>query len=526
MHKKLIILSIVAFVFLTSCASQEMLEDTPKKQAPEKYPTQGLMHFMYGEIYRAEGNHIYANMEYRRALQYDTTATILKAIGESYRRLGKHTLATEYYEKALKLDPGDEGAQYNVIDLYMKEMRYEEAIPLLEAYLEDTPEDSDYLQRLAESYRNIGENEKALELLDRLIELTPQYPWPYIAAAEIMLGMDRIAEAAPYLEKVARNIPPNNELFEFWVRSLFASNNIEGMLSALEYWLDQDPETFEPYFLYIDYQLQAREFEKANAVLDRIKSRWQEDGRISYFLGVSAMYRGEADSVMYYFEQAENSGDAGMDLYMSYGLWFWEKGDLESAEHIADRAIARTGPQAQWLHMKAMIGAQKKDWTKAEKLLLEVLNTNASNANAKEDLANIYVEMGKTEAVKPLYDELVKDYPDNISYLNNYAYALARLDSDLDRAMKMVNKALKHEKSAAYFDTKAWILYRQQKYQKALTWVKRSLEYPAAGAEVYYHQGMILIELNQYDEAEDAFKKSLELDSGYEQSIKALKELK
>lgn len=511
---------------MISCTSQELLVDIPEKKEIRSYPTQGLMHFMYGEIYRTEGNYVYANLEYRRALEYDTTATILKAVGESYRRLGKHSLATAYYEKALKLDPEDENAYYNVLDLYMKEMRFEEAIPMLEKYLEKDPDDPEYLQWLAESYRKIGEKEKALEILDRLIDIVPQYPWSYIYAAEIMLELGRIADAAPYLDKVARNVPPNNELYEFWVRALFASNNIDGMLSALEYWLGQNPESLAPYFLYIDYKFQKGDIEKANDVLNRIRHRWQEDGRISYFLGVSAMERMETDSVLYFFDRAEEQNDVGDDLYLHYGLWFWETGDLQTAERIADKAIERMGPATQWLHMKAMINAQKEDWVKAEDLLLQIIDADSGNVNAKEDLANIYVEMGEPERVKYWYGKILQDYPGNSSILNNYAYALARLNEDIGMAMNMVNKALKIEKSAAYYDTKAWILYRQEKYNKALTWVNRSLEHPGASAEVHYHRGMILLAMGKKEEAKTAFNTSLQLDPDYDEPKKVLEELK
>ena len=241
--------SLFALFFLLSCGSQELVTNASEEQTAEQYPTSGITHFMYGEIYRSGGNYTYANLEYRKALEYDTTTTILNAIGESYRMLGKPKQATSYFEKSLKLDPNDETAQYNVLDLYMNELRYEEAIPIIQNKLKVDPDNSEYLQRLAECYRGIGQHDNALNVLDKLIQLKPKYPWSYIYAAEIMLEDDRIADAAPYLEKVARNVPPNNELYEFWVRSLFESNNIEGMINALEFWLSQNPESLSPYFL-------------------------------------------------------------------------------------------------------------------------------------------------------------------------------------------------------------------------------------------------------------------------------------
>ncbi len=526
MHMKSTIFGLFALLLLLSCGSQELVTDSPEKKKLEHYPTSGITHFMYGEIYRSSGNYSYANLEYRKALEYDTTTTILNAIGESYRLLGKHKQATNYFEKSLKLDPNDEIAQYNVLDLYMNELRYEEAIPIIQNKLEDNPDNSEYLQRLAECYRGIGRHEDALNILDKLIQLKPNYPWSYIYAAEIMLEDDRIPDAAPYLEKVARNVPPNNELYEFWVRALFESNNIEGMLNALEFWLSREPDSLSPYFVYIDYQFRLKNFEAGDKMLDRIKDRWEENIRISYFQGISAMARDDIDKVWFYFNRADKFPDAGVDLYLYYGLWFWENGYLEEAETIADRAIEKRGPGVRWLHMKAMISIQWGEYEKAEKLLLQVVAEDSMNLVAREDLANIYVEVNEAEKADQTYRELLDVLPENISVLNNYAYALACLDMDLDRAMDMVNKALKTEKSAAYCDTKAWILYRQNKYNQALKWIKKAFKYPDVSADVYAHQGHILFLLNKKEEAREAFRGSLKIDPNNIDAINALEELK
>ncbi len=37
--------------------------------------------------------------------------------------------------------------------------------------------------------------------------------------------------------------------------------------------------------------------------------------------------------------RADGFPDPDVDLYLYYGLWFWEKGYLEEAETVADLAI-------------------------------------------------------------------------------------------------------------------------------------------------------------------------------------------
>jgi tetratricopeptide (TPR) repeat protein len=193
---------------------------------------------------------------------------------------------------------------------------------------------------------------------------------------------------------------------------------------------------------------------------------------------------------------------------------------------ITDRAILKSGPEIQWLHMKAMINAQKGEFGISEEIFLTILQADTGNLNVKEDLANLYIEMNESEKTISLYEDLLKALPENTTILNNYAYALAQLDTNLNRAMKLSNKALKKEKSAAYCDTKAWILYRQKKYRQALIWVNKALSYPDMSAEVFYHRGRILAVLNKDQEAREAFEESLKLDPGNTEALKALEELK
>ena len=298
------------------------------------------------------------------------------------------------------------------------------------------------------------------------------------------------------------------------------------MLTALEYWLSQNPKNLSPYFLYIDYQYRMKDFEKGDSLLSVIADRGQENSRIPYFSGLSAMAKDQPESAWHFFTLADSFGDGQTDLYLYYGLWFWERGDLERAEEIADRAIEQLGANVRWVHMKAMINAQKGNFGLAESLLKKIIEADSSNLSVREDLANIYIETGEGDLADRLYGELYRALPENATILNNYAYALARLDRDPDRAMKMVNKALKIEKITAYFDTKAWILYRQKKYNQALQWVGKALKYPDAGSEVLYHKGKILIALDRKDEAKRSFQDALMIDPANSDAKKALEELK
>lgn len=525
MSKNFFIFTITVSILLLSCGSRELNKDL-SEQKPETYPTRSILHFMHGEIYRSSGNYTYANLEYQRALEYDTSATILSAIAESYKQLGKNQQARDYFEKALRLDPEAAGARQHLADLYIKESRFEKAIPLLRQILEKEPENITLLRSLAEAYRKIEDYDASLNVLDKMIELRPDIPWSYIFAAEVMFEDDRIADASAYLEKAISLVPPNDDLYEFWIRALYEKNDREKIQKVLRSWIKTQPDRPGPYLMYADYQFQRGNIDSAGQVLSMISDRWQQDSRISYFQGIRAMTDNEKDSVMFYFKRADSFPDAGRELYHDYGMWFWEQGEFETAEYIAGRAIVRFGPEARWLHMKALIKKQQGLLEESEKLFLELLEEDPENTGAKEDLATVYLESGKGDLADSLYSDLLKENPEDPAILNNYAFTLAQLDRKLDEALSYINKALREKKNAAYCDTKAWILYRQGKFKRALKWVNNALKYSDVSSEIYLHKGNILRKLQRYEPAREAFRQALSLDPENTLVKKALEEMK
>ncbi|MDX9778355.1 MAG: tetratricopeptide repeat protein, partial [bacterium] len=431
---------------LYACAGRGLLTENPETlpaaAAPEQYPTSGILHFMYGEIYRSGGNYAYANMEYLRALEYDTSVTILNAIAESYLALGKQQLAAGYFEKALQLDSGDLTARRNLINLYMLEQRYDKVIPVLQQELKENPGDMDLLRKLAEAFRKSQRYEASLEVLNTMISREPDLPWPYLYAAEVKLESGNLAEAAPYLDRVIPLLPPTDDLYEFWIRALYEKRDIPAMLGALEIWIAEKPATLTPYFIYIDHCYKSGEAARGDSVLARIRERRNEDPRIPYFEGVSAMFREDPEQVWLHYRYAAEFAEAGPDLFLRFAVWFWERGETDRAQSIAENAIGRFGREPRWLHMLALLERQRGNAERSESYLLEILESDKNNRGAKEDLADLYLQTGRFAEADSVYAGLLREFPDNPGVLNNYAYALAQMNLRLDEAMNMVDRAL------------------------------------------------------------------------------------
>ena len=111
------------------------------------------------------------------------------------------------------------------------------------------------------------------------------------------------------------------------------------------------------------------------------------------------------------------------------------------------------------------------------------------------------------------YDSALVYNPSNVLVLNNYAYYLSEEDKELDKAEQMSLRTIKAEpNNATYLDTYAWILYKQQRYEEAYTYIEQALAADSVPSDVLYeHAGDICYRMGDTARAVDYWKQALEV---------------
>ncbi len=98
-------------------------------------------------------------------------------------------------------------------------------------------------------------------------------------------------------------------------------------------------------------------------------------------------------------------------------------------------------------------------------------------ANFDAFLGDLYHEEGDEEKAFDAYERTLRNDPNNVLVLNNYAYYLAVKGQDLDKALEMSTKAITMEPdNPTYLDTHAWVLYKKGDYKEAEKYMKKALK--------------------------------------------------
>jgi Tfp pilus assembly protein PilF len=162
---------------------------------------------------------------------------------------------------------------------------------------------------------------------------------------------------------------------------------------------------------------------------------------------------------------------------------------------------------------------RKKRYREATASLEQARKLSPDNPNFESDvysmLGDAYnAEKDYTKSDRA-YDEALALNPNYDLVLNNYSYYLALRKENLEKAEKMSVQLVKnHPDNASYLDTYAWVLYMREKYKDARKVMERAIATGNAGAIHFEHYGDILFQLGNIDDAVKQWQRAKNLDNG------------
>ncbi len=229
------------------------------------------------------------------------------------------------------------------------------------------------------------------------------------------------------------------------------------------------------------------------------------------------------------------------------------------------RALQKASPQESLLQQ----GAQKvetKDYAEAEKLFHEYVKQSSSLTSALKEVFRVYyqyrafepayqfliqyeprsseirVEIDRADFYRALgdlaffsnrreeslrwYAKAVELDPQNHLALNNYAYALAEMNRELDKALNMAKRAVAIKTGqGAYHDTLAWVYFKLGQYEEALKNIRIAVQTAPDSAELRYHYAEILAKVGRREDALVELEKALTMQPGHEHARKLRQQL-
>ena len=453
-----------------------------------------LHHFMQGEFLINQGNYALAVLEFQDALAFDpNAATIHVSIADAYRRLGKMKRVEDHLLIALDLDPSDIEAKEMLGQYFISQQNYVNAEKTFKELNSLDSLNLDYVFTLADLARVNKKWDLAIDYYIKGYNIDSQASNGLEQALQISLTTNNFTRAEQVCLLLLDEDPDNIKLLEtLRDLSLFtkayevAFNTIEKIekvqgssseiyiqKSALQEELKNESRALQ--FMYEAYSLDSLNLDVLQRLVTLLIDQKENEKALLY-----------NQKIINYFPN-DSRGFINIALMALSG----EKPD--DAINILKEKSEKFFEDFTFQYLLGTAYYQNKNFPDAKFHLNQALIIYPQSRNTKHNLALIHDAINEWGQSDKLYMELIASDSTDAQAYNNFAYSLVERKDNLDFALDLALNAIRIEpKSAAYLDTVGWIYYKLEQFDKAIKYVKESLLIDSKNVTIKEHLNEII----------------------------------
>jgi len=464
-----------------------------------KYATKAVQYDPGNKWYRLNlaNLHLQSNTLDSALIQYQYLARnkniedldILFRLAQLYQKNQKYREALEYYNKI------EERVGFNEQITILKKMIYtrlgeeEKAVAEVKKLIGHFPDEARYYGMMAELYATFKRYEKADKMYDKLFAIDSTNNLGQLSMVKYYNQQEKYGKAIDLLRKqVIPNMAVDFRDKMLMVMNYLSDNKMLGQYryeigAALDSMVKYHPGKNETHAMYADYHLKQNEYKKS---VDHLKILAEGEN-------TKYIYWDQLLSVFSITSQFTN-------MYQ-YGLMAIEE-----------------FPRKARLYLLTSIGAlQANKADTALSLLEEGTQHLGKNRQLKiqfyTQLAEAHYNKKNYREAWDYFEQVLEMDPDNAMVLNNYSYYLSVRGEQLDKARRYSKRVIDQEpENAVYLDTYAWILYKQEDFKKARKYIERAIKNGGYDdADIVEHFGDILFKTGSVSQALEQWKKSQSL---------------
>lgn len=405
----------------------------------------------------------------------------------------KEDSLTNRLEELIEDDPTNREAKAFLAEAYLAKDRLEEAEEIFTASLKDGPSPAAYLG-LAQIYRR---QMKAAELLENISKVYVQNwqerPLPEPLATELdVLQKDKTFQD-DFL-KIIREQTSDGAHAEHYGKLLFVAEIVERAErteDAAELYrlaLNANPAQAAPVYRALGGLLMGAELyaEAAAVYREAISKPLLQGSKVDYLYRLSIAL--------------ELSGETEPALEA-----------LAEASKLLPREIPDLVFREAWIYYHAH--RSKKAAEKFEAFIAKYPDAGRLTKQAKFSLSAVYVQLGDLKRGEEILEKYLAENPDDIGVNNDLGYLYADQGKNLEKARKMIEKAVEAEpENAAYLDSMGWVLFKLGEHKEAITWLVKATKLETGNdATIWEHLGDCYGAIKETSDATKAWEKALEL---------------
>jgi tetratricopeptide (TPR) repeat protein len=440
---------------------------------------------------------------------------------EPYRQLAfiyakylkKTDQAVDYANRAIALNPQDIEAYQRLCEIELEAGQEQKALDALDRATKVRSEDASFWTRLGKLYAAVlfkpdaqpkpDELKRVNEIFKKAVENAKDDPAILKDVADYYAYSQQLKEAIPLYLRVLELQPDDANAREKLATGFILTDQRGKAVELLEQIIKEHPEKYQPYDLLAQVlDDEARSLQRENR-LDEAKAK---------FTKVAANYE---QSLLI------NPNHAGTYLRLAELLLGPLKTPERAVKFLAE-ARRRFSGAPEIVYYLAIAQREAKQTQRAVATFEEALREAQLDQDSEIVNAKFYFNYGVTAEQAGLYDKaadllrksIALDPASAAEAYNYLGYMWADHNMHLDEAKEMIERALEIEpNNGSYLDSLGWVEFRQGKFDQALANLLRAAEkMEREDPIVFEHIGDTYLKLHRVPEALESWQKALALD--------------
>lgn len=424
----------------------------------------------------------------------------------SYENFQEFENAAKYIKKALAVQSHIKYLELQA-DIYKDMNDFASAIEVYDELIQKNENASYYLQR-GKLYVYLDLTKKAEEDLTKSVEMEKNLE-AALLLADIYLKSDQNEKAVKYL-KIAQEKHPGLILPELKLAELYMEANKED--EALKYYSQVVDKISGERKIYVLKQmgkiyLKQNKYDKVIDVLRQAYELNTDDTQSAFYIAVAYEAMKKYDMAEEYYKKTLEIRSDYTEAKKRLAYVYLSQGSYDKALEVLS-GVSDIYRDVDFYRIKSAVFEERGNIKRAIEVLDKGLQSNPDSESLLVNKSFVMEKTGNLDATVETVKKVLNINPDNEVALNFLAYLYAENDMKLDEALELVSRALEiGNNNPAYLDTKAWVLYKQKKYEQAQEYQIKALNIAPEEKELREHMRAILDAMG-IDKSVDEFIKT------------------
>ena len=441
-----------------------------------------------------QGNYSLAILEFQDAIDLDPNAsTIHVSIAEAYLKLGKTKRSKSHLLIAIDLNPEEYEALEILGELYIKNKDYKNAQLTFEKLNNLIPSNLDYIFALADLARIQKEWDLAIQYYIEGYNINSMATNGLEQALQISIAINNFKKAEEICELLLGEQPENIKIIQTLIDLSLFNNNYDlslKMIKEIEKINGLSSETaIQKSVIYQELQNQE---EAINVLLELLAKEKPDINVLDRLVNLYMELKNNSKASIYNKDIITNFPDDPRG-YINKAIIAMGKNSPKDAIEILRPRVEIFTKNFTIQYLVGTAYYQLKDFDNSKVYLKNALEIYPQSKNTKHNLALIYDATGEWDKSDKMYMELISSDSTDAQAYNNYAYSLVERDENIEFALELAKNAIRLEQiNEAYLDTIGWIYFKLFKFDKALFYVRESIGIDSNNVTIREHYDEII----------------------------------